>query len=233
MKEHWKVQNCCLIPQPGAEPARPILQDARFCQTRDFCESRSLLKISNVRTWRETMQETVQEYTERLLSYSEGKDPLRSQQAAPIKLAALLKGKTGKQLTSRPAPDKWSVAEIVAHLADAELAISWRLRQVLANNAIPIQAYDQDLWAKTFNYARRDPRQSLANFRTLREANIALLKSVPRKLWDNYGVHAERGNESVNHVVKMVAGHDLNHLRQVEAILKNSKEKNGRQKKRA
>jgi hypothetical protein len=171
------------------------------------------------------MQETVQEYTQRLLSYSEGKDPLRSQQAAPIKLAVLLKGKTGKQLTQRPAPDKWSVAEIVAHLADAELAIAWRLRQVLTNNAIPIQPYDQDLWAKTFNYARHDPRQSLANFRALREANIALLKSVPRKLWENYGVHAERGNESVNHIVKMVAGHDLNHLQQVQKILQGS---NGR-----
>lgn len=171
------------------------------------------------------MQETVQEYTQRLLSYSEGKDPLRSQQAAAGKFAALLKGKTGKQLTRRPAPDKWSVAEIVAHLADAELAIAWRLRQVLSNNAIPIQAYDQDLWASTFNYARRDARKSLADFRSLREANIALLKSVPRKLWDNYGVHAERGHESVNHVIKMVAGHDLNHLQQVERILKGSKEK--------
>src|SRR5438309_11483076 len=176
------------------------------------------------------MQETVQEYTQRLLSYSEGKDPLRTQQAAPIKLAALLKGKPGRQLTRRPAPDKWSIAESVAHLADAELAVGWRLRQVLATNAIPIQAYDQDLWAKTFNYARRDPRESLANFRSLREANVALLKSVPRKLWDNYGVHAERGNESVNHVVKMVAGHDLNHLLQVEAILKNGKEKTSKAK---
>lgn len=166
----------------------------------------------------------MQEYTQRLLSYADGKDPLRLQQAAPGKLAVLLKGKTGKQLTRRPAPDKWSVAEILAHLADAELAISWRLRQVLANNAIPIQAYDQDLWARTFNYARRDPRQSLANFRVLREANLALLKSVPRKLWENYGVHAERGNESVNHVVKMVAGHDLNHLQQIQKILQGSKE---------
>jgi len=128
-------------------------------------------------------------------------------------------------LTQRPAPDKWSVAEILAHLADAELAISWRLRQVLTNNAIPIQAYDQDLWAKTFNYARRDPRQSLANFRSLREANLALLKSVPRKLWENYGVHAERGNESVNHIVKMVAGHDLNHLQQIQKILQGNKER--------
>jgi hypothetical protein len=171
------------------------------------------------------MQETAQEYTQRLLSYGDGKDPLRLQQAAPDKLAALLKGKTGKQLMQRPAPDKWSVAEILAHLADAELAISWRLRQVLTNNAVPIQAYDQDLWAKTFNYVRRDPRQSLANFRALREANLALLKSVPRKLWENYGVHAERGNESVNHIVKMVAGHDLNHLQQIQKILQGSREK--------
>jgi hypothetical protein len=145
---------------------------------------------------------------------------LRLQQAAPKKLALLLKGKTGKQLMRRPAPDKWSVAEIVAHLADAELAISWRIRQILSNNAVPIQAYDQAVWAKTFDYARRDPRQSLANFRTLREANVALLKSVPRKLWDNYGVHEERGNESVSHVVRMVAGHDLNHLQQIQRILK-------------
>jgi hypothetical protein len=171
------------------------------------------------------MQETAQEYTARLLSYGEGKDPLRLQQVAPAKLASLLRGRNRKQLMRRPAPDRWSVAEILAHLADAELAISWRLRQVLTNNAISIQAYDQDLWARTFDYSRRDPRQSLANFRTLREANVALLKSVPRKLWENYGVHQERGNESVNHIVRMVAGHDLNHLQQVEKILKGSREK--------
>lgn len=166
------------------------------------------------------MPETAVEYTQRLLSYAGEKDPLRLQQAAPKKLASLLKGKTSKQLMRRPAPDKWSVAEITAHLADAELAISWRLRQVLANNAVPIQAYDQDLWAKTFNYAKRDSKQSLATYTALREANIALLKSVSRRLWDNYGVHQERGNESVNHVIRMVAGHDLNHLMQIEKILK-------------
>ena len=169
------------------------------------------------------MQETVQEYTQRLFSYVESRDPLRLQQAAPKKLAALIRGKTRKQLSRRPAPDTCSIKEIMAHLADADLAISWRLRQVLSNNAIPIQAYDQDLWARTFDYSRRDPRQSLNTFRTLREANLALLKSVPRKLWDNYGVHQERGNESVSHVMRMVAGHDLNHLRQVEAILKGTR----------
>src|ERR1700753_4040408 len=132
------------------------------------------------------MQETVQQYVQRVLSYTEGKDAFRIQQATPKKLAALIKGKTAKQMTRRPEPDKWSVTEIMAHLADVELAVSWRLRQTLACNGIPLQAYDQDVWAKTFNYAKRDPRVSLNSFRTLREANVALLKSVPRKLWDNY-----------------------------------------------
>jgi DinB family protein len=169
------------------------------------------------------MPETVQEYTQRLLSYTGDKDPLRLQQAAPKKLASLIKGKTRKQLSRRPALEKWSIGEIIAHMADAELATSWRLRQILCYNAISIQAYDQDLWARTFDYSRCDPRQSLVNFRTLREANLALLKSVPRKLWDNYGVHQERGNESINHVMRMVAGHDINHLRQVEGILKGTR----------
>jgi hypothetical protein len=166
------------------------------------------------------MQETPQEYTKRILGYSAGKEALSLQQAAPKKLAALLKGKNKKQLARRPAPDKWSVAEVVAHLADSEIAIAWRLRQILSRNGIPLQAYDQDAWATTFDYVHRDPKQSLEMFRVLRESNIALLKSVPRKLWDNYGVHQERGNESVAHTVRLIAGHDLNHLQQVEKIVK-------------
>jgi len=165
------------------------------------------------------VQETPQQYTQRLLSHTEGKEPLLLQRAAPKKLAALIKGKQKKRLTRRPAPGKWSIAEIMAHLADAEIAIAWRLRQILSTNGVPIQAYDQDRWASTFDYARRDPRQSLESFRVLRESNLALLKKVPRTTWENYGVHEERGNESIGHLVRMVAGHDLNHLRQVEAIL--------------
>jgi hypothetical protein len=169
------------------------------------------------------MQETPQQYTERLLSYSEGKEPMRLQQAAPKRLAGLIKGKNKKQLTHRPGPGKWSIAEIIAHLADSEIAIGWRLRQVLSNNGIPLQAYDQDGWATTFDYAHRDPKESLEVYRVLREANLALLKAAPRQLWENYGVHQERGNESIGHIVRMIAGHDLNHLQQVERILKGTR----------
>lgn len=164
--------------------------------------------------------ETPQQYTQRMLNHVEGQDPLRIQKTAPQKLAALIRGKTRKQLTRRPAPGKWSVAEIVAHLADAEVAVSWRLRQILCGNGVSLQAWNQDAWANTFDYAHHDVKQSLERYRVLRESNIALLKRVPKQLWDNYGVHEERGNESVGHMVRMIAGHDVNHLRQVQAIVK-------------
>ena len=166
------------------------------------------------------MQETPQQYAARVLGYVEGKNPLEILAATPKKLASLLEGKTKKQLTTRPSPERWSAGEIAAHFGDAEVAISWRLRQMLSTNGVAIQGYDQNAWAATFDYAHRDPRQSVEFFRALRAGNMALLKSVPRKLWENYGIHSERGNESVGRVVSLVAGHDLNHLRQIEAILK-------------
>jgi len=94
------------------------------------------------------------------------------------------------------------------------------MRSILGSNGTTVQAFDQDAWAKTFNYAKRDPKVSLETFRVLRETNLALLKSVPKELWENYGMHSERGKETVTHIMKMYAGHDLNHLKQIEAIVK-------------
>jgi uncharacterized damage-inducible protein DinB len=169
------------------------------------------------------MPETPQQYTERMLNHSRGKDPLRLQQAAPRKFAALAKRLNKKQLARRPAPGKWSIGEILAHMADAELVIGYRLRLILAANGTAIQAFDQDVWAETFGYSRRDPKISLEMFRALRENNLRLLSSVSRQLWKNYGEHSERGKETVEHIVKMIAGHDLNHLQQVEKIVKQSR----------
>jgi hypothetical protein len=165
------------------------------------------------------MAETVRQYTRRLLGYAADRDPLALQRAAPRKLAALLEGRTRSELTRRP-EGRWSVAQIVAHLADAEIAVSWRWRQILTTNKVPIQAYDQEAWATTFDYGRRDPRQSLELFRVLRASNVALLASVPRRLWRHHGVHQERGNETITRLVHLVAGHDVNHMRQIEEILK-------------
>lgn len=167
------------------------------------------------------MNETPQQYIQRILGHIEGKDPLKVQRETPKKLAGLVRKLSRKQLTRRPEPDKWSIAEILAHLVDAEIVGSWRMRQVLGNNGATLQAFDQNMWAKTFDYAHRDPKESLAVFQMLRANNLAMLKALPKELWENYGMHQERGKESVAHIVRMYAGHDLNHLAQVEKIAKN------------
>jgi len=169
------------------------------------------------------MQETVQQYIQRILGHVEGKDPLEVQQETPKRLQKLVKPLSKAQLSKRPEPGKWSIAEVLAHLADAEVVGSWRMRAIVGSNGTPIQAYDQDVWAEKFDYAKRDPKVSLETFRTLRENNIRMLKALPKELWENYGMHQERGKETLAHLVRMFAGHDLNHLAQIEKIAKGSK----------
>lgn len=171
------------------------------------------------------MKETTQQYVKRILGYVDGKDPLKVQKSTSKKMEKAIKPLSKKQLSRRPAPGKWSIAEILAHLADTEVVASWRMRLILGSNGTPIQGFDQDVWAKTFRYQDQDPKHSLKIFRVLRENNLSLLKSVPRKLWENHGMHSERGKETVAHIVRLFAGHDLNHLRQVEKIAKAARRK--------
>jgi uncharacterized damage-inducible protein DinB len=164
------------------------------------------------------MSETAQQYTQRLLSHVPDEDPLKVQAGTAKKLAKLIKPLSKKQLTQRPEEGKWSIAEILAHLADAELVGGWRMRLIAGSDGVPIQAFDQNVWAEVFDYAGCDPKISLEAFRFLRENNLRMLKALPRQVWENHGMHQERGKESLAHIVRMFAGHDLNHLAQVEKI---------------
>ena len=166
------------------------------------------------------MKETPQQYTQRVLGYVEDKKPLTVQAATANKLARLIKGVPVSRLRKRPAPDKWSVSEILAHLADAEIVGGFRMRLILGDPGTPIPAFDQDRWVSSGHYDKRNPRRSVEQFRTLREANLALLKSLTREQWKHHGVHSERGVESIDRIAHMFAGHDLNHLRQIERILR-------------
>lgn len=169
------------------------------------------------------MKETAQEYAKRIRGYVNGKDPLKIQRSTAKKLQKLIKPLSKKQMKQRPGQGQWSIAEILAHLADAEVVGSWRMRLILGNSGQPIQAYDQEVWADTFKYADRDPKESLKVFRVLRENNLSLLKRVPAPFWNHHGMHAERGKETISRIVEMFAGHDLNHLQQVEKIVKGRK----------
>jgi hypothetical protein len=166
------------------------------------------------------MQETPRQYTERILGYLHGKKPLEVLASTPRQVAALVKGVTKKRLARRPAPDKWSVTELLAHLADVEIVQGFRLRLILGSNGIPIQGFDQDVWAQFSEYATHDPALSLEAFRATRERTVRLLKSLPRGMWDNYGLHSERGKETITRVAEMMAGHDFNHLAQIRQILR-------------
>jgi hypothetical protein len=153
------------------------------------------------------------------LDQQAGQDPLKVQAATPRKIGRLMKGVPPSKLRKPPAPGKWSVGEILAHLADAEIVTGWQLRQILGAPGSPIQAYDQDSWATAGHYVTRDPRKSLDLFGAVRAGNLTLLKSLSPEQWKHHGMHAERGVETIEHIVRMMAGHDINHVKQIERIL--------------
>ncbi len=166
------------------------------------------------------MNETPRQYTKRMLSYQRGKSPITILSSTPSRLARLLRGVPRRKLCTRPGTDRWSVAEILAHLADAEMVTGFRLRLVLGSSGVTIQAFDQDVWAGFSRYPEQDPALSLRAFQAVRRRNVELLKSIPEKMWENFGMHTERGKETVSRISEMMAGHDINHLRQIQKILR-------------
>jgi hypothetical protein len=164
------------------------------------------------------MNETPQKYTQRILGYVEGKEPLAVQAATADKLDRLIKGISTAELRRRPALEKWSVSDIVAHLADGEIVGGFRMRFILGSPGSLVVAYDQDRWVTSGHYDQRDPQKSVELFRILREGNLALLRSLEPDQWKHCGMHSERGQESIEHIVRMFAGHDINHLQQIERI---------------
>jgi uncharacterized damage-inducible protein DinB len=165
------------------------------------------------------MAETVQEYIKRIEGQLGGQDPIKVQTSTPKKIERLIKGVPSSKLRKQPAPGKWSVGEILAHLADCEIVTGWRVRQILGAPGTPIQAFDQDSWAAAGHYAKRDPRKSFEHFAAARAANLALLKSLSREQWKQHGMHAERGPESIERILQMMAGHDINHTKQIERLV--------------
>ena len=166
------------------------------------------------------MAETVKQYISRIRGYVAGKDPLRVQQATPGRIRKLVRRLPRRQLKRRPAPGKWSITEILAHLAEVELVGGYRIRMILGSPGTKIQAFDQNAWAKVGRYRELDARQSLEMFCILRDHNLRLLRLLTPRQWKQYGMHQERGKESVARIAEMFAGHDLNHLKQIERLAK-------------
>jgi hypothetical protein len=111
---------------------------------------------------------------------------------------------------------KWSITEVLQHLADSELVFGYRLRMVIAHDRPTLTGYDQDLWANRLRYQGADAGQSLQDFGQLRDINLRMLDRVGTDAFHRVGMHTERGEETVAHMLRLYAGHDLLHIRQLE-----------------
>jgi hypothetical protein len=159
-------------------------------------------------------------YKASLEAHINGKDPLQMQSDAVAIVAELIAGVPEAGLHKRPLPNKWSVVEIIAHLAEDELVTSWRYRQMVENSGCALAGFDQDQWARLGDYQSWKSSDALQMFRLLREANLGMLGRLAADEWERCGLHAERGRITVRDLARHMAGHDMNHVDQIRAILK-------------
>lgn len=164
------------------------------------------------------MSETAQEYIKRIHRTLGDREPLQSMDAMVSELESLRPPGNDPRFNTAPA-GKWSAAQIMVHLAEGELVYSWRLRTMIADSGTNIPGFDQDTWVENSTYLQKLPQLAFDLFIILRKANLALLKALPAEKWKLFGIHSERGRESVADLTKMAAGHDLNHLKQLKELL--------------
>jgi hypothetical protein len=158
-------------------------------------------------------------YTQAILEVLGNRDPL----AVAGELVSWLEQRTAgvdPAVLRRPeAPGKWSVVEVIQHLADTEVVYAWRTRQILTQDRPAIQGYDQDAWARVLQYGEADLTVALGQLRGVRTANLRLWRSLAPAQLARIGLHSERGPESVELVLRMMGGHDLVHRRQIDRVL--------------
>ncbi len=117
------------------------------------------------------------------------------------------------------AEDRWSITQVLAHLADTEIAFGWRIRLLLTADNPPLTGFDELRWVERFDYAGADPVEAFHAFAMLRSWNLRIYRSITATDLQRRGIHSERGEESLDRVFRMVAGHDLRHRRQIARII--------------
>jgi len=163
--------------------------------------------------------ETANQYQARLNSYIGDEDPIAMQRETLSIIAGLIERVPDEVLSRRPAPGKWSIRAILAHLAEDELVSSWRYRQMIEHSGATLLGFDQDKWARLGDYDSWTAGEALEMFRLLREANLRMFGRLAPEEWHCYGTHAERGRITVEELARHMAGHDVNHITQVRRLL--------------
>ena len=145
-------------------------------------------------------------------------DPLKIAAATPTRIARLLRSLTPAQLSRRPAPGKWSIQEIINHLAETDLVMCCRARWIAFEDSPTLVPFDQDKWSVGWHREREPVSETLERFRLIRRSQVRLFRSVGGKDWRRSGFHPERGVVTLREQLETVAGHDLNHLAQIKRL---------------
>lgn len=157
-------------------------------------------------------------YVRRLLELLGDRDPFVVQHELVPWLRRAVEGVKDETLRRPEAPGCWSILEVIRHLADSELVSRYRMRLIVAQPGAAIPAYDQDAWAHGLRYGEESSEAALGELECLRRANLAWLDGLTGEELDRSGVHEERGRESVQQLVRLLAAHDLVHRAQIERI---------------
>lgn len=133
-------------------------------------------------------------------------------------LAVVTTGAAGPELDFSPAPGKWTVRQIVCHLADSEIVGVDRFRRTIAEDNPTILSYDEAAWAEKLDYHRRKISQAIETFRRIRGENYELLRSQPEETFARTATHNVRGPLTVLDLLRVYAEHAENHCRQIQAV---------------
>jgi hypothetical protein len=155
-------------------------------------------------------------YRARLLGLIGEAHPIESLEASARRVEAHVRRLGQAGLSRSYGPGKWTGGQIIAHLADAEIGIGFRARQVLSEDHHTVQPFDESAWAR--RYDDLDVDAALGSFLALRRWNVALFRRLTPADLDREAVHPERGPETLGTIIRLLAGHDLNHLAQLEQI---------------
>jgi hypothetical protein len=157
-------------------------------------------------------------YSSAVIALVGHRDPVDVLRRTADALDASLRGLSDEEIRRPEAPGKWSLCQVLRHLADSEIVWGWRIRLVLAQDRPPLTGYDQDAWAERLRYEQADPVIALKEFRIVREGNLRLLNGLTSADRQRVGVHAERGEQTLETMLRLQAGHDLLHLMQIDRI---------------
>jgi len=145
-------------------------------------------------------------------------DAVAKFRSGPEILEGALAGSSAEETAYVPAPGKWNIRQIVRHVADTEVVVGMRMRQIVAEDKPLLVPFDQDAWAAKLGYEHADAFDSLARFRSLREDTARILDALPGEAFAREGIHPERGTKPLLEWVRLFAGHVETHANQIRGI---------------